>query len=296
MFNKDKIRLYRENLEEAKFTLVIVQNSLNFNLAAQTRETIRSVESGVAKLLVNQDSAMSQTTVEYQSVQSSLTSLQQDVQMVMSSLPSVMNNQSADFMASLEKSLSTLIEKKLTECISTSQAAHSIQHEELEYGHMMGEEELGAGNVSTFFKVPKNPKANGLRGKGKRVVFCRNFFTPVGCLTFRLLQNWNIRTSGSEDCSFEAWFIFIPRRWLSRKAFVLSGKLDPSDCGLTKLHLEFRPTIDSNSEIFKACKAGDIDQVKYLFQNKLASPYAVNLEGESLILVSATQLVSFYQC
>ena len=296
VFDNSRIQLYRENLEEAKSALIIAQNSSNFKMAGQTRETILAVESGVSRLLANQDNAMSKSTVEYQSIHSSLSSLQQDVQKVVGSLPSILNHPSTDVMTSFENSLSTVIEKKIMERTSSFEVPQSIQQEVLDYRPRVDEKRISSGNVSDLIKVSTDPRPNNLRVKRQSTVSWTNLYTPFGCLTIRIFRIWNIRCSGDEDRFFEARFTFIPWRWLYRQAVFLTGQVGPSDCSLTALNLHFRPIVDSNSAIFKACEDGDVNQVRYLFQKRLASPYAVNPKGEELLLVSIIMLVFICQC
>ena len=244
---------------------------------------------------------MNKATAEYQSVYSHISSLQREIQNIASSTASNVGDPLAPFVSpTLEKTLSTVLEKGIMECFSKLGAVGPLQQEVLSQRHRRAKKIKDKRSIDTIPKTHLGPRVDGQRVskvKRRRCVFWKYFQTPFGHVSLHCdkyahdaFENWTAKASCDEDCVFEFRITFVPRPWLFRRASFVTGTWDPfPGCSLTALNLKFRPVVDSNSAIFKACKAGDVDTMKYLFQRKQASPYDINLRGEDLLMVSTLE-------
>ena len=67
----------------------------------------------------------------------------------------------------------------------------------------------------------------------------------------------------------EIGFDFILRPWLAPKAYFALGSWGPLSNGAAwNFSLRFSPVVDKNSEIFTACRLGDIVTMRSLFDSK----------------------------
>ena len=108
--------------------------------------------------------------------------------------------------------------------------------------------------------------------------------TPIGSISY---TRYAVRAH-NEISSSEFRLAFIPHPLLFGRAGFINGVWDPvSSRSLTDLNFHFCTVLSDDSPLFKACQAGDVGTMKFLFQNKQASLTAVNTEGENLLLVRA---------
>jgi len=257
----------------------------------------------MTKLLASQSNAMCKVDTEHESVHRLISGSQQDIQMTPSSLP-LMDRETLTplLTTTLEKTLSPILEKRLMECLSEFGAALPTRHEPRELHSQRDQKKEIDRESLTRSGAPENSRVYRQRlsmVKRRKCVFWRDFRTLFGYVYFYcdiVSQNWTAMPLHDEDWVYEFRFAFLPRPSLSRRASFISGTWAPSpDCSLTALNFQFRPLLDSGSPIFKACKAGDIDTMKYLFQTKQASPHVIDLDGNDLLLVSTLVSASF-QC
>lgn len=246
---------------------------------------------------------MNSPTAARESTHSLCSNLHHDVRLPSALPPSNVGDTLSLFVTTtLEQTLSSVIEKKIVEGLSRFEAAHPMQQEVLDQHYWLHETRKSNTNVATFAETRIDPRVHGQKAstaKRRRRIFWKNFRTPLGYISLRCdvaYQKWTAKALYDEDRIFEFRFAFIPQSWLFRRASFVTGTCDPfPNCSLTALNFHFRPVIDSNSAIFRACKAGDIDTMRFLLQNKQASPHVINFEGEDLLLVrTQSQQITTY--
>ena len=121
--------------------------------------------------------------------------------------------------------------------------------------------------------------------------FWKHFASPFG----HLLLSHNARTRSRPEsnlgCDFrtsELQITFLPRsRYFRRATSIIITRDSLSKPSLTGLNIQFRPVVACDSPVFKACRCGDINTMKFLFQETDASPHDLDENGEDLLLVSA---------
>ena len=308
VFCVKKVELYRKYLEEAKATVLLACTILNRFAALSTRialclklinlrESILKIESSVAKLLAGQSSAMDTTADNHTSVLSAISSLQNDIQMTVASSASKTSDTLASLIkTSLEDTISPILERKLEEYFLGSGLTHFKRLELISV-----RERAEGSEVRVCMEDPfMFPRVSRLRNQfastasSRRHVLWKRFPTPFGhILLYYHVNSRNWTSGGLYDGPriFEYGFAFVPRPQLSRWATLITGIWEsvPS-CFLLGPAIQFRPIVSSDSLIFRACRAGDVDMMRSHFQRSLASPQAVNEKGEDLLQVSTLNL------
>jgi hypothetical protein len=161
--------------------------------------------------------------------------------------------------------------------------------------------------MQSSFGVQSIPRRNcGRISKSKRRNrrFRKEYSTPFGKIVLHCDEVISDSTDESrivplpapgENRIMEIGFDFIPRPWLTSKAYFASGSWGSlSNSGVLNFSLLFSPVVDKDSEIFTACRLGDIVTMRRLFDSKQASPYDVNQYGQNLLLVRALRAIFIY--
>ncbi|KAN0110785.1 hypothetical protein V8E51_007172 [Hyaloscypha variabilis] len=97
----------------------------------------------------------------------------------------------------------------------------------------------------------------------------------------------------ADTCSTEIEIQFTPRLWLARTASSILGAVESAQNRSTwKFNIQYYPVVDENSDIFQACREGDIKRMRNLFNNKQASPNDITQRGENLMMCALNTLGS----
>ena len=136
-------------------------------------------------------------------------------------------------------------------------------------------------------KYQKAPVSKKRRSTCK---FRKRFAVPLGHLLLCQHVRTQNRLAGSLDCDIQTskfQLTFLPRPLFPGQGISITAtRYSCSDATSSSLNLQFRPMVADDSPIFNACRLGDINAMKFLFQQRHASPHVLNENGEDLILVS----------
>ena len=301
-FKSDKIKNYKTNLEAAKTSLILDQNAWYQDMITtvhdEDRRRILALQSGVETIFTAQNSSFTNVISHYERLDGRITSCQQDIRRIASATAMNVKDPSAPFITPLvEKTVSSVLEKSIGEYLSKLKVEKSSQRK-VSRDHFKRRERKVASNDSiTAAKAVLASRGGNYRiSKSRREIsiFRKSYKTPLGLITVqcgKCTSNRDEEFSNEichvDDDVLELRLAFVPRPWLFRRASFLTGSWElPPKNSLKAINLDFRPVVDSESAIFKACRAGDIDSMKMLFQARLASPYDINEDGDGLLLVS----------
>ena len=294
-----KIELYRKNLEEAKTSLLLTQATVTLSVsglsvyrltADRVRESVQTVRSGIASLILGQETAQSVSAMENQRLHDQIARLEREIQRFAEASTLDIDKRLAHFVTTdLEKLIQPVLWKTVTEGMSTLSLTPQPQQ------RACGSSRIFEHDATIQYLPPSSTNVEGpwertFGSRRRRPIFCKYFSTAFGFLSLRydmIYRTSCANGSRNGDPSFEFRCIFVPR-FLLRKAIVVINKWNPvPNISLTELNFQFHPIVDSKSEIFKACENGDIDAMKELFASKRASPHDINDKGEDLLMVSS---------
>ena len=179
--------------------------------------------------------------------------------------------------ASLESTISPILERKLKECLPRSEITRLTQSQVDNSG-----EQAASFHDQSASMV-----------KRRRRVRWKQFPTPFGHVLLYydvISQTWTNSKPYDRHRAFDYGLVFVPRPLLARWVTLVTATWSSGPFyGLSDLTIQFRPILSSNSEIFTACREGDVDTMKTLFRWNLASPQVVNEKGEDLLQVSTSK-------